>query len=55
MYRDATNVEHEMYDDTSNNWFQEKFGSHTRKTFSRFTTKGSCTRNITHNMGSTAV
>jgi hypothetical protein len=35
------NVEHEGYDQTSNNWshpnnnktFQEKFGSHTRKKF----------------------
>ena len=47
MCRDTTNVEHEMYDVTSNNWshwnsnswFQEKFGSHSRKTFNRFTTK----------------
>jgi len=33
----------------------KKFGSHTRKTFDRFTTKDSCTRNITHNTESTAV
>jgi len=47
MCRDTTNVEHEMYDCTSNNWshrksnkrFKEKFGSHTRKTLNRFTTK----------------
>jgi hypothetical protein len=40
------NVEHEVYDQTSNNWshpnnskmFQEKFGSHTRKKFIRFIT-----------------
>jgi len=35
--------------------FQEKFGSHTRIKFIRFTTKDSYTWNITHNMGSTAV
>jgi hypothetical protein len=40
MYRDATNVEHEVNDCTSNNWsqrnsnkrFKEKLVSHTRKT-----------------------
>jgi hypothetical protein len=55
-------VEHEVYDTTSNNWshpdnntFQEKYGSHTRKKFIRFTTKDSYTWNITHNMDSTAV
>jgi hypothetical protein len=40
MYRDATNVEPEMYDYTSNNWshwnsnekLKEKFGNSTRKT-----------------------
>jgi hypothetical protein len=48
---------------TSNNWsywnsnekLQEKFGSRTRKTFDRFTTKDTCTWNITHNTESTAV
>jgi hypothetical protein len=58
-----TNMEPEMYDYTSNNWshwksnekFKEKFGSRTRKTFHRFTTKDSCTWNITHNTESTAV
>jgi len=63
MYRDTTNVESEMYDCTSNNWshwnskekLKEKFGSCTRKTFDRFTTKDSYTWNITHNTGSTAV
>jgi hypothetical protein len=63
MYRDTTNVEPEMYDSTSNNWshwysnekLKEKCGSCTRKTFYRFTTKGSYTWNITHNTESTAV
>ena len=52
-----------MYDYTSNNWshwnsnkkLKEKFGSGTRKTFDRFTTKDSYTWNITHNKESTAV
>ena len=56
MYRDATNVEPEMYDYTSNNWshwnsnekLEEKFGNCTKKTFDRFTTKDSYTWNITH-------
>ena len=47
MYRDASNVEHEVCDCTSNNLsqrnynerFKEKFGSHTRKAFSRLATK----------------
>ena len=63
MYRDKMNVEPEMYDYTNNNWshwnsnekLKEKFGSCTRKTFDRFTTKDSYTWNITHNMESTAV
>ena len=63
MYRDTTNVEPEMYDYTKNNcspWnsnekLKETFGSCTRKTFNRFTTKDSYTRNITHNTESTAV
>ena len=63
MYKDTTNVEPEMYDCTSNNWSQWnsneklklKFGSCTGKTFDRFTTKDSYTRNITHNTESTAV
>jgi len=57
MYRDTMNVEPEMYNYTSNNlsrWnsnekLKEKFGSGTRKTFDRFTTKD------THNTESTAV
>ena len=63
VYRDTTNVEPEMYDCTSNNWshwksnekLKEKFGSCTRKTLNRFTTKDSYTWNITHNTESTAV
>jgi len=63
VYRDTTNVEPEMYNYTSNNWShwnsnekrKEKFGSCTRKTFDRFTTKDSYTWNITHNTESTAV
>jgi len=56
-------MESEMYDYISNNWshwnnnkrFKEKFGNHTKKTFSKFTTKDSYTWNITHNTESTAV
>ena len=63
MYRDTTNVEPEMYDYTSNNWnhwnsnekLKKKFGNCTRKTFDRFTTKQSCTWNITHNTETPAV
>jgi len=55
VYRDATNVEPEMYDCTSNNWshwnsnkkLKKKFGNYTRITFDRFTTKDSYTWNIT--------
>ena len=55
-------IEPEMYDCTSNNWshwnsnekLKEKFGSCTKKTFDRFTTKDSCTWNITHNKESRA-
>ena len=47
MSRDTTNVEHEMFDYTGNNWshrnsykrLKEKFGGHTRKTFGRFSIK----------------
>jgi hypothetical protein len=35
--------------------FKEEFGNHIRKTFNRFTTKDSCTWNITHNTESIAV
>ena len=63
IYRDTANVEHEMYDYTGNNrshWksnkrFKEQFGSHTRKTFNRFTKTDSCTWNITRNTESAAV
>ena len=62
-HRDKANVKPEMYDHTSNNWshwesnekLKEKFGSCTRKTLNRFTTKDSYTWNITHNTESTAV
>jgi hypothetical protein len=55
MYRDKTTAVHEMYDHTGNNWShrysnkrcKETFGSRTRKTFNRVTTKDSCTWNIT--------
>jgi len=46
VYRDATNVEPEMYDWShwnSDEKLKEKFGSCTGKTFDRFTTKDSCT------------
>jgi len=61
LYRDTMNVEPETYDCTlwshwnSNEKLKEKFGSCNRKTFDRFTTKDSCTWNITHNTESTAV
>ena len=63
MYRDTTDAEPEMYDYTSNNWshwnsnekLKEKFGRYARKTFDRFTTKDSYTRNITHYTESIAV
>ena len=55
MYRDTANVEPEMCDYTCDNWspwnsdekLKEKFGSCTRKTFDRFTTKDSYTWNNT--------
>ena len=63
MYRDTANVEPEMYDCTGNNWshwnsnekLKETFGSHNRRPFDRFTTKDSCTLDITHNTESAAV
>jgi len=63
MYKDTRNIEPEMSDYTSNNWrhqninkrFKEKFGSHTRKTFHRFTTKDRNTLNITYYTQSTTV
>jgi len=61
--RDATDVEPEMYDYTSNNcshWnsnekLKETYGSCTGKTFDRFTTKESYTWKITHNTENAAV
>jgi len=61
--RDTANVKPAMYCYTSNSWshwnsnekLKEKFGSYTRKTFDRFTAKGSYIWNITHNTESTAV
>jgi hypothetical protein len=56
MYRDKTSVQCELYGCTGTKWrshrnskdsFTEKFGRRTRKTFNRFTTKDSCTWNIT--------
>jgi hypothetical protein len=63
MFSDTVNVGHEMYDYTDNSRshrnnnkrFKETFGSHTRKTFDRFTTGDSYTWNITHNTGGIAV
>jgi hypothetical protein len=63
MYRDAMNVGYEMYEHTGNNWgqwksnerFKEKFGSQTKKTFNRLTTKDSYTWNTIHITESTAV
>ena len=58
VYRDATNVEPEMYNWShwnSDEKLKEKFGNYTRKTFYKFTTKDSYTWNITHNTESTAV
>jgi len=63
VYRDTTIVEPEMYGCTGNNWshwnsnekLKEKFGNCTGKTFDRFSTKDSYTRNSTHNTESTAV
>ena len=63
VYRDTTNMEPEMYDYTNNNWshwnsnekLREKFGSCSRKTFNRSSTKVSYIWNITHNTESTAV
>jgi hypothetical protein len=39
----------------SNKTFKEAFGSRTKKTVNRFTTKHSSARNITHNAENTAV
>jgi len=63
MYRDATNVEPEMYGCTGKDWshwnsnekLKGKLGSCTGKTFDRVTTADSYTRNSTHNTESAAV
>ena len=62
MYREATNVEFDslillvgISQRNSTKRFTEKFGSHAKRTFDRFTTKDSYTGNITHNTESTAV
>jgi hypothetical protein len=53
--RNSTNVEHEMFCPTGNHWSHRNCnyrtknisGKNTRKAFNRFSTKNSCTRNIT--------
>jgi len=62
MYIDKTNVEQEMYDYIGDDWSHrnnnkmfKKSGSRAGKTFSRFTTRNSYTRNITYNTESTSV
>jgi len=63
MHGGTTSVDHEMYDYTGTNWshwnsdkrFKEKFESHARNRFNRFTSKDSYRWNITHNTVSTAV
>jgi hypothetical protein len=57
------NVEHDMNVYTGNNWsyqnsnkrFNEKFGSHTKERFNRFTTKDSDIWNIMQNTECIAV
>ena len=60
MYRDKTNVEHEVYLTVKiratglvTKGLEKSL--ETRKTFNRFTTKDICAWNITHNVGSIAV
>jgi len=63
IYKDKSIVKPDMYvfiSNTLSHWnsnekSKEKFGSCTKKTFDRFTTKYSYTWNITHNTESTAV
>jgi len=63
IYRDKTNVKHDICDNTSNKWgyktsnerLKEMFGSRTRKAFSIFTVKDSYAWNMTRNTESTAV
>jgi hypothetical protein len=57
MYRDTTSVEHEMCDRTVNNCSHRNGNNRLktpRKTFKIFSTKDSCTCNMTHNTESTA-
>ena len=49
------NTNNNNNNNNNNEKLKEKFGSYTRKTFDRFTTKDSYTWNITHNTESTAV
>jgi hypothetical protein len=49
MYRHAVSSEHELSDESGKDWADRnsnksfrKCGSHTRKTFNRFTTEDSC-------------
>jgi hypothetical protein len=51
----ANNNNHNNNNNNNNEKLKVKFGSCTRKTFDRFTTKDSYTWNITHNTESTAV
>jgi len=52
---DDNNNNNNKNNNNNNNRLKEKFGSGTRKTFDRFTTKDSHTWNITHNTESIAV
>jgi len=56
QFNDNNNSNNNDNNNNNNNEkLKEKFGSGTRKTFDRFTTKDSYTWNITHNTESTAV
>jgi hypothetical protein len=63
MNRDTPKVEHKICDYTGSNWShrnnnkssEENFGSYTRETVNRLTTKDSYTWNFTLNTESTAV
>jgi hypothetical protein len=52
---DDNNNNNNNNNNNKNEKLKEKFGSSTRKTFDRFTTKDSCTWNIRHNTESTEV
>ena len=54
MHNNRCNINNNKKKNKKNN-NKEIFGSCTRKTFDRFTTKDSYTWNITHNMESTVV